>query len=330
MPDDVPLVPWPVTSSPKDFPANNPPRRELDAATEPSPRAPAAVPGALLHPQGTGDDPDSLMWRNCRPGAGARGGQTAPRLRGALAGRGRRRPAAPPLLPGPRLRTDPAGGRDELRRSRVRRTKGAPGQDAGRRGKARSALHAEQRRQRGKYRPKQAGDAYRPGSALPDAAGKRGRIMKTAVRTMPGTSVRNGLSWGATSTGRPGAGATPRSPALAAAPGLGKLPPTPHPSCGKPAGWWAHRRRGERQCLACREAINGPRRKGTPRGRPRRSECGSEGGYRRHLNEHTPVCEACREAVNAVNRARYAVQPCAACGYLRTARGHRVECGGES
>lgn len=110
-----------------------------------------------------------------------------------------------------------------------------------------------------------------------------------------------------------------------------------HPSCGKPAGKWAHRRRGEKPCGACREAYNATRRKGTPVGRPRRSQCGSEAGYRRHLIDGTPVCEQCREAVKAVNRERYAASreryaalPCGDCGYLRTAPGHRVECGGGS
>ncbi len=110
----------------------------------------------------------------------------------------------------------------------------------------------------------------------------------------------------------------------------GRLPSTWGPSCGKPAGWWSHRRRGEKACEACREAHNAPRRKGTPLGRPRRSECGSEAGYRRHLSESTDVCGKCREAVNAVNRERYAVARCKGCGYLRTAAGHRAECGGTS
>lgn len=120
-------------------------------------------------------------------------------------------------------------------------------------------------------------------------------------------------------------GASKRGPAAARVrvAVAGRLPP----SCGRPAGWWAHRRHGEKPCEACREAHNAARRKGTPRGRPRRSQCGSDGGYRRHLSEGTPVCEDCRQAVNADNRARYATAPCRNCGYLRTAPGHMIACG---
>jgi hypothetical protein len=157
--------------------------------------------------------------------------------------------------------------------------------------------------------------------------------VSSAIRTMPGTTSRNSLSpgwkpyeWRKTPGWNPAALATIAGPGRP--PNWGHLPPTRHPSCGESRGWWSHRRRGEKPCEGCREAHNATRRKGTPPGRPRRSECGSEAGYRRHLTDGTLVCDQCREAVNAVNRERYAVAPCRACGYLKTARGHRAECGG--
>ena len=149
------------------------------------------------------------------------------------------------------------------------------------------------------------------------------------VRTMPGTRPRSSLpagwkpyEWKKTPGWNPGAVAW-----RGRRPGRRRKPPAP---CGTLAGRWAHRRRGGKPCEACREAYNAARRKGTPVGRPRTSECGSEGGYRRHLVDGAPVCERCREAVNAVNRERYAAARCPACKYLRTAPGHKAECGGEA
>jgi hypothetical protein len=156
--------------------------------------------------------------------------------------------------------------------------------------------------------------------------------MNGTVRTMPGPASRYALppDWkpyvyrGSQRERRPGAAGPGRG-----ARNWGHLPPTWHPSCGRPAGKWAHRKRGEKPCEACREAYNATRRKGTPKGRPRRSECGSEAGYRRHLVEGTLVCDQCREAVNAANRDRYTTPRCRACGYFKSAPGHKIECGGD-
>lgn len=96
----------------------------------------------------------------------------------------------------------------------------------------------------------------------------------------------------------PGATTYEACPPVHADSGDGRIKPRQH---GTNAGWYQHRRLGEKSCDPCQVAYDAYRtarddmRRG---GRPARPKpaCGTRGGYDKHLRDGTPPCTPCRTA----------------------------------
>lgn len=84
------------------------------------------------------------------------------------------------------------------------------------------------------------------------------------------------------------------------------LPPTPDPRCGTPAGYTAHRRRGEGTCGPCRAArADEKRRCSNVTSKPPTDHvsCGTTSGAARHARRGERHCDPCRQARLEARRA---------------------------